>query len=445
LTVTVDIPLSNVEPLFKRVSRHAARARAHGMPDVGVRIVDRVDRRVDVPDQFERLRGNAGATRQVVLPVARVEMEGTAPWIGQWKVVGRRHRVRRRDKPSIVVSYGDVPGSIAARDMCCDHCGTSRDRAVTYSLVREDGQREVEVGASCLADFVGEPGDERILEGIECVSAILREVQEAADPYWRHGGEREVLEEARLVMAVANRMIQDEGWVSGAEARRADIEPTWRKVASTLELSRQETGLLVGSQSPLGADYVMADDAIAWVRASEVSPFVSEVSRAIDFGLAGRREIAMLCAGIAMYRRHLQDEELCRRERLQAKLSCHVGAKGERLEMVVSVRRMFPFQSQWGGGVVVLMSDPDGNLLSWTTSRHPGMQIGNCYEIKGTVKDHGAVRSGAAEGAPETLLSRVSVQSDLGPGGFDAPDPGGELADSDLDSMDPLFFATPAL
>jgi len=443
LTVIVDIPLSNLDPLMKRAGRHAARARAHGMPDVGLRILERIDRRVDVPDQFERLRGNLGATRQVALPVVRVELKGTAPWIGQWKVVGRRHRVRRKGKPNLVLSYGDVPGGIAAREMCCDHCGTARDRAVTYSLVREDGRREVEVGASCLADFVGSPGDERILEGIECVSAILREVHEATDPYWRHGGEREVLEEARLVMAVANRIIQDEGWISGAQARRMEVDPTWRTVASALELSRSEDVLRVTSQSPLGADFMMADDAIAWVKCAERDQFMAEVAQAIEVGMAGRKEIAMLCAGVAMYRRHLLDEELRRREEVQARLSVHVGEEKERFETVVAVRRVFPFQSQWGGGFVALMNDADGNMLSWTTGRHPGMEPGHCYEIKGTVKKHGTVRSGAAEGAPETQLTRVVILADLGPGQFDAPAPA--LTEADIDSMDSQIFAPPGL
>lgn len=433
----VDIPETNLAPLRKRIHRLAVRALNLGMPCPTMTVVSGFTKQVEVPDHFGRLRGDPGATRLVSRVMAKVSIEGASPWIDDWEVVGTRHRILMRDRKSRVIDYGQIPESKVGSTLCCDHCGTNRKRARSYFLRRRDEGKELEVGSDCLVDFFGSGAGPRVLEGLDLVSSVVRDVAEASDPYWRHGGKAEIHEEGRLVLAVTNRVIQESGWISSSRARVCGIEATWRTVAKALELSRSEEGLRVDSPVPLAADFLAADEAMEWFRSRKDDVFLAEVAEVIDRGMASSREIAVLAAGMSAYRRDIEKRASRRVEEVLSQSSSHVGTVGDRIERVVTVRKLVTVETNYGPAVLVAMNDADGNLISWFTKSDKGLKAGHCYEIKGTVKEHARMKSGPAEGAPETRLLRVTIIAELGPG-YLGPVSGADLSESDAAALDEL-------
>jgi len=435
MAIVVEIPSGNVSALVRRVSKLAERARTRGMPDVAIRVIDSFDRITEIPDHFARLNGNLRATRSVGMSFTRVELEGVDPWASEWKLIGSR---------TALDNIGDIPERMKIRKLTCDHCGEIRNRVRTYILEHRSKPGEVvEIGSSCLGDFLG--SDPRVLEGLETLFRMMGELDKAADPYWRLGQPNEVLEESRLVLAVANRIIEETGFVGSARARATGETATWKSVANALHLSRNEIFSGPDSQVPMAADYLIADECIAWCKEHLDDPFVAGVAEAVERGLVGPKEVAVLTAGMATYRRNLQRADQAKKEAALAEGSVHVGLPGERIQRLVHVRRIIPYESsRWGSSRIVLMSDPDGNLLSWFTGADPGMQEGRCYEIRGTVKSHDRVRKGPAEGAAETKFTRVSILADLGIGDFGLSEENG-LSDEESHALDQLINASPRL
>lgn len=434
----IDIPRANLERLRKRTGRLAARAAGYGMPTPALVVVEEFERDLLVPDQFARLKGDASANRRVAVPMARISLEGASPWIEEWEVVGWRRAIRFAKDGFRIANYGSVAGDRGCTPLHCEHCGARRKRLTTYLLRRKDTDASVEVGSDCLGDFVGSAAGPRVIEGLDVLSSIFREFVEASDPYWRHGARGEILEEARLVMAVANRVIQDHGWIASGHAKSTGAEPTWRRVASALELSRSEEGMRMDSPIPLGGDFLAADDAIEWIHAAAGDEFLSAVAGVIDRGLAGPRDVAVLSAGVAAFRRHLERKAAADLEMALSLASTHVGEVGDRIERTVSVRRVIPVETKFGRAALVSMNDADGNLFSWLTNAPGAMKAGHCYEIRGTVRAHAATKGGAIKGTPETRLTRVAVLSEMGLGHL-GPTAKADLADEDAVMLDEML------
>ncbi|HEY8425534.1 MAG TPA: hypothetical protein VIK73_05920, partial [Limnochordales bacterium] len=84
--------------------------------------------------------------------------------------------------------------------------------------------------------------------------------------------------------------------------------------------------------------------------------------------------------------------------------SRHIGRVGERIEAVVEVVRTLHLDGDWGGSVLHVMRDDDGNELVWFASRTE-LQVGRRYRIRGTVKRHEEYR-----GRKRTVLTRCRAE-----------------------------------
>jgi hypothetical protein len=440
---TTKIPLQNLRTLQNRVSRSARRAAGRGMPATKLTVVREFGTWTDVPDGFERMRGNTGATRRVAVPMVEVSVDGGDPQVGRWGVVG--YRVSPKARNPVFLEYGDVPAEMRGRPLCCEHCDTQRRRKATFVLRDGESGEPVEVGGTCVGDFTGVDGGLRMLEGLSDIAGIHRMVAEAASPEWAHGGVEERMEESRLVMAVAKRVLSEHGWVSSVRSKATGEPATFRLVGRALELSRTEGATILASTVPLASDFLAADEAAAWAKAgSEGSDFLSAAAVALERGVAGVRDVAVLTAAANAHSVALRRAAESGAEAEATAKSKHVGRVGDRIELVVRVLGVTPFESKYGSGTRVRMLDADGNCLVWLSSSSHGMSEGRAYAVKGTVGEHAEIRTGASEGAPETKLKRVSVTSDLGPvsdvySAREAP----ELSAVDADALDALFGSAP--
>ena len=90
------------------------------------------------------------------------------------------------------------------------------------------------------------------------------------------------------------------------------------------------------------------------------------------------------------------------------KPSEYVGEPGKRIEARVLVKRIIDSVNDWGAVSVIIMEDEEGNELKWATSSMHGMEEGQRYTIKATVKDHRLYRD-----TKQTILTRVRVVKDL--------------------------------
>lgn len=443
MAMIFDIPESNLNTLKKRVDRYVSRAKRHGFADIEFSVLEVLEQPVEIPDHFAKLRGDYNATRTIRKKIARVQLNDVKTMFGDWSIVGNRQTVKVNGRLESY-SYGAVSDEIAKGDVFCDHCKTKRNRSLVYVVRHNDGH-ESQVGSTCLSDFIGSDVSAGLASGLQIHSMLAREIAEASDPYWRNGTPGEVIEESKLVLAIANRIIQDSGWTSSAAARNLGGTPTWHLVGSALELSRSKDGAGLESVAPLASDFIAADDAITWAYASEENDFMSSVRRSVERGACGGRDIAILAAAMASYRMHLARQIEVEEMKSRARTSQFVGTPGQRMEMIVSVRRMKSFMSDFGGGMIVSMTSPDGDFLTWVTSNPKGIEVGKTYEIKGTVKRHQIVQQGPFKGVNETILSRVAVGKELANNPVSGGKVEGAVSNEVYETIDEYFSSSPTL
>jgi hypothetical protein len=438
-----EIPESNLKTLRRRVERYVTRAKKHGFAEIEFSLLEIEERPIAIADHFARLRGDYDATRTVRERIAKVQLNDVKSMFGDWTIIGSRQNVRANGRIE-AYTFGEVSPELAGSDVCCDHCKTKRNRSLVYIARHLDGH-DVQVGSTCLSDFVGSDVPAGLAEGLQIHSRIAREISEASSPYWRDGSPGEVTEESMLVMAVANRIIQDRGWVSSATSRDLGFTATWQSVGHALELSRTKDGAGLESMAPLASDFMAAEDAAAWIRGETDNNFLRDVALSIARGACGAKEIALLSAGMAAYRSHLSRKVEIEELREKAVTAEHVGTIGQRIELIVSVRKMKPFLSDFGGGMIVSMMSADGDFLTWITGSVKGLKVGKAFEIKGTVKQHQTAQYGPLKGTKETILSRVSVLAELDHALASGSAVEGDIPEQTLDSIDDYFSSGPTL
>jgi len=426
-----EIPESRLQRLSVRVAKAAQRAPKSGLPVPSFRVTGRRSQEFTVHDALARLRGSDTDTRSVFVDTVTVELDGFAPTVGEWKVVGSRGVARALDGRPFVSNCGHVPSALLGSSLSCDHCGYNRKRLETFIVCNETTGETAQVGSTCADAFLG--NGVGVAEGLSEIWSVLRDFEAAAREDLMSSGF--LGEEVRTVLALAHRRVQDDGFVSSATARAAECDATWSLVCEDLAACRRP-GAREEDFPVLATDFFAADDIIESYRhGAQPEGFAYSVRTAIERGVAGLKDVAILTAAAHI---HVQELRRAQEREAVAASSEHTGNPGERIEFVGKVRRIFSFQGRYGERCYVTMFDADGNLMLWKTGGGHGLEEGMAYEMKGTVKAHGTCEKGPFEGAPQTEMSRVAVLACLGPASF-ATKAQAQLAPEDEEALDLLF------
>jgi len=408
----IEIPEENYLRLLKRINKAAQRAGKFKLPVPKIETAERFQKRFLVHDALAEIRGFGEDKRSIFLPMIKVRITGLETRVGEWRVVGWRYPVRVGGERKYV-DVGHVPESKKGQPLCCEHCGYKRNRLATIMMHHVEDDRVAEVGTTCMSAFTGVPLSRHYLEGVAETSSIVKELYELARQDYLSGN-FDFGEEAKTVLAVAYRYLSEHPFVSSSEARIQGFVPTWKKVRDLLVRYR-DPECPPEAVEVTAADFLAADDMVAFFSEARDNEFLYTANEVIGRGIAGMRDIAVLTGAAKIYRNH--QERARDRKVLQAlaKSSVHVGEPGQRIEFVGKVKAVKSFEGHYGRVFYVSMLDGDGNVLFWKSNRADGLQIGNAYEMKGTVKEHRQCPKGAFEGMAETVLSRVSVLHEIGP------------------------------
>ncbi|MTH95117.1 hypothetical protein [Roseibium sp. RKSG952] len=432
------VPTSDLHRIKKRLQTATNKARLAGLPVPTYSILRDYCETYLVPDGFARLRGQEGATRAVGVSLSEIEIDPGDPTFLNYRITGGKLRYRRATGETRVAQWGT-----ASKDMKpgihCDHCRKKRNRARSYFIESDHGD-SLEVGSTCLEEFFGRNAA-AFVDGLESLSSILREAKEASYTSFRDLKPENVEAETNLVLAVAHRIICDQGFVSSGEAGWSGGIPTWRLVAAAIEVSSRPNGEVLDSQLPLLTDFMVAESVLEYLAENDTD-FKRSAALSAKRGFCGPKEVAVLTAAVGTYLNSLERKERLGAQSSAADASRHVGRVGDKIEFVGEVTGTRTFHTKWGESRFVNMVDEDGNALVWKTSSDPNICEGNLYEISGTVKEHGRVDGGPLEGARLTSLIRVRFEKDLGPRPSEpsfGSSYGEEIDDEDLEALSAAF------
>ena len=302
-----------------------------------------------------------------------------------------------------------MPAHYRTRGSFCDHCNTKRPRHDTFVLRAENGEH-VQVGRSCLADFM----PARDAEAIVAMAAWLKDAADACEdhgsPVARGKGEIEL----EYCLAAVCRVIEVDGYfVSRKMASERDCSPTSSK-AGALRFADPKTEDGAALIATYGRDWrkedstasVAARAAIAWAAGLSdfdcESEYMSNVRALARLGLCDDATMGLAASIPTAYTRAMgQLVERAKREEKQVK---HIGTVGARGTFVLTVHKVIPSEGTYGWTYFHIMSDQDGNAVAWRASG-TNFTEGETLTVKATVKEHSEYK-----GKPQTVLTRCKCK-----------------------------------
>lgn len=417
------IPGENFDQLQMRIEKLAKRARKLGVPEPSIKIVGESKRTVHaeiecIPPcttpghKFER-------TYFHVVPV------GEAPKLAGWKFIGTLEHEYDEEQKFVGTILRTVPGytmptEYRVKEAWCDHCKLKRFRKDTYIVVSETDGSTKQVGHQCVRDFLGGVSPEQLARQMQAIYLMLGALEEEQEYHGPRGestwSQKDWFE---FVGAITRRF----GYMSRKAAEMANdrdgksIEPT-SSLAHThmfpsVDLLRMEKEGKWERITPNEEDKKMAQTVMAWAQTEfvdkqgELSDYEHNVQVALLTGVCKNRTKGILASVFGSYIRKLEKEardKVYQMQLLQRQAaSNYVGEIKKRMELTVTIVKVFNTETQFGTMKIMKMADESGNELTWFSSTG-NLQVGKKYVVKLTPTKHQEYKS-----VKQTVVNRVVV------------------------------------
>lgn len=316
----------------------------------------------------------------------------------------------------------DLPRKYLTSGPVCEHCLVPRRRGDTYVLRHEDG-RFIQVGTSCLQDFLGS----RKALGLAAYASILAEARalaESGEELLEFGGRGMTAMPLERYMAMVALFIRQFGWVSAKMAQESALrhpegkgkQPTgdeaWDELTRPLERGEQRA-------KPTPEDESLSAQSIEWaenlsdeeVDAAGMGGYLHNIRAIARSGIVDWRTRRMAASMVAAYQRAMG----IKRARptaipdkpVRPRLDEWLGTVGEKLTVVVTLEFRHEFSSAYGPSTILKFATPEGAVVVWKASgsQMSDADLGKTYRVSGTVKAHDTYKD-----RKQTVLTRAKVE-----------------------------------
>ena len=279
----------------------------------------------------------------------------------------------------------------------CDHCRTTRDRKATYLVVNETTGQQLQVGSSCIKDFLGWSGHFTFLSD--------EDVKNEVEGGWGFsGGEREY--SVDTILAIAWAAIKCYGFVP---ASSYDKMPTSATVRTFLNPRKGDERLVAEVGAQVDGSMAAAAKVRAFILSSDfsgTSEYIINLKAVTAAEFVSSRNFGLLASAPQAMARF--EEQTLVRIAAQANPSTFIGTIGEKIEFAGTIEGVKYISSDYGTSVLYTIRNADtGIVVKWFASREALGDTtvkGTDVTIKGTVKKHEEFN-----GTKATLLTRCKA------------------------------------
>lgn len=341
--------------------------------------------------------------------VARVPLTlvGGCPKFAGWKFVAV---LQHLDDENIVRSVGnaEVPAMYRTRGPACDHCRQMRRRNDTYVLRHEDG-RYVQVGSTCLDDFLGCNDALKLAAHAELI-ACASDLGSGGELGLGGSSGRAssfLLQEFLPLVAWEVRTL---GWVSRTAAKeRGGIATADHSLRCMLD----ETFCRKAGADPNAEDVAEAIEAEKWAESltdaqvdAERGDYLHNLRAVARTGLGTNRTAGIAASMITAHQRHVAAERLHAERAKLPQADTHVGTVGKRETFLVTLEFVTGYEGRYGYTTVLKFRTDEGALLVWKASSTTlaRADVGKKYTLVGTIKKHDEYQN-----QKQTLVTRCKA------------------------------------
>jgi len=389
------IPETNLHYVMEKVEKLKKRAEKLNAPPIKFEIVKEI---------YEKVQEEDGE-RTIKFYV--INVEGPAPKLNGWTFAativheegGNIFHVNPSLEASIPADFRNSPSTN------CDHCHTKRIRRDTYVLLSEAGQW-LQVGRSCLKDFLGHASPEKIAQYAE----EIMNLDNIFAPYSEYRGMRlpNYLPLEHILTESAH-FVRIEGYISRAKAEEFGRTPTASLVMDVTfhhhQLTNEEKEFFQRKYGEITeADKETAKKAIEWAKDLEVdtsNDYLWNIRTIANAEFVQDRNLGLACSMIIAYiRANTKNEK-------NGFLDEFYSSEGAKFEAAAKLIFMTSYETQWGTTHVFSFNVENKKVVWKTGSMAFNVEdIGKTFNIKGKIKKHEVYKE-----KKQTLVERVKVLS----------------------------------
>ena len=387
------------------------------VPQLRKRNVDTHCLNWDDPRIVQRLGSNGDVLIETgeMIPMVRFRLIGQAPKLNGWTFRATLEHMEGETILATVPGFS-VPAKYRKTGNVCEHCHMNRKRAQTFILENDDG-RMMQVGRSCLKDFLGHQDPNKAASYAEELGTLVElcrasggDDDELSDGY--SGGRSPQAWNLADYLGYVAANIRVNGWVSRKAARDSVV------LGNTATADNAYAAMFPSPFAvkkdiivPEAQDVTVAAAALTWVRdgwlaareeGTELGDYEHNVTSIVKMGYVMSKTMGITASVISAHARAIGREI----EKKKALAGKHVGTEGKReVFKALSVARIFDIEGDYGVSKMHIFYDDAGNTLVWKASNER-LDIGATYNVTATVKRHA---TNNRTGAPETWLSRAKA------------------------------------
>ncbi len=263
----------------------------------------------------------------------------------------------------------------------CDHCGYNRRRKETYVVLNEETGQQMQVGSTCLKDFLGWSGT--------VVFFTDDDVEREIGGFLNYGSPVYTTES---ILAVAWACVTTFGYKKAHEDN-----PTKSVVWEVMGARENKYNRKLKEQiRPIAVDAVpMAQKLREFILSDEFwgdSDYVLNLKTYCEAETNTARSFGFLASVPQAYARHL-DKTFKREKELANTVNEWVGEEKDKLTLNVKIKSVRYIDSDFGVTVLYTLFSDTGHTFKWFASRAAlGEDVtpenGDFFVLKGTVKKH---------------------------------------------------------
>lgn len=354
--------------------------------------------------------------------VATVEFSNQVVRLQGWRVAGVVYRQGSKSHLNAMPGYAPKMEVFAGHELECEHCHMNRERVRTYVIENEKNEL-IQVGSSCLADFIPTAAPRSIQQWINYWEQCRGFLYDVPHTWWHSQNDSFLprLFPIESVVAVAAAFCRQEGWVSQKQAgMRVDLKSTTDLVKQYILVDDPGARemMLPGGVRPEDKDAAQATLALARKRLLTSSLHTGEwnplhlndyelnLQRLVDKDWLHSSDFG-LAASLVPYANREKEKE---NKTVVTSNSEWFGEVKERGVYQVKLKRIKAVEIEgdraWGMSNVLYIHEfnTDAGEAVWMTGRPLDAElVGQEFEVKATIKDHREFR-----GVKQTVFTRVS-------------------------------------
>lgn len=289
----------------------------------------------------------------------------------------------------------------------CEHCGTSRTRKNTYIMTSESGSM-VQVGTSCIKDFIGHPTAEYYAELYEFVMAIEDDNEERDLSMTKYKPSFSVKD----VLEMASNLIRTEGYVS----KKMSGTPTSSLVFAAMSTTKQNYEKMFGGKYPevTESDKEMAQKCIDLVKSFDSvdikNVFNANLRVLVEGEYIFQQDFGMICYLPEMFTKTLEEKvkrwEKEKAEKESRAKSDFIGSVSEKVTIQATyLGKIYLGYNGFNDSYLHRFKSGENDIVWSSVNNLEDVNVGQVIEITGTVKDHQIYKE-----AKQTRLTRCKVR-----------------------------------